>query len=336
MEYLYLGIDVGGSGIRAAVFNRSGEIKRRFLDVHFSKMPNNLDLLYELRILVKEAIKDCKDGEKLAAFCIASPGPLDPNRGIIISPPNLLMIRHLSVVEYFKYMFPDIFCFLINDADAAILGEFWFGAAKGYRNVVMLTLGTGIGSSILHDGWLQTGRGMGGEWGHTTIYSGGAQRQCQCGRMNCFESFCGTIGLARTYAEFFRLKFKNLSPEDIYKVSEDMMKHRGSDSHWRAVFHAYCRNFTEAIVNISNVHHPELIVIGGGIANQIIIDTVKNYLKNPTFSESLKYCLMPILKDLKIELASCANSGIVGAVKHAIDRHESIIERYRMEHGIIS
>ena len=187
---LYLGIDLGGSHISGQLFDRDGKEYFPVLEVKINSNLDSAQLISSLVNVVKFGLFTAQDGgNNLIATGLASPGPLNPDEGIIVSPPNLPNIRNLEVLKWLRRRTDGLEIFLLNDADAAVLGEQWLGSAEGFKDVVMLTLGTGVGSGVMAGGKLQRGQGMGGEWGHTTLFISGEQRVCSCGRTNCLEPF---------------------------------------------------------------------------------------------------------------------------------------------------
>ncbi|MEK7138938.1 MAG: ROK family protein [Patescibacteria group bacterium] len=318
MVNLYLGIDLGGSHISSWLFyNKAGESWGPFsrMSIDSDLGPDTLVSLLTDCIKSGQRVAQCNyeySNDALAAVGLASPGPLDPKNGIIISPPNLPNIRNVEIVKLLQQS-TGLQTFLVNDADAAVLGEQLLGSARGFNNVVMLTLGTGIGSGIIADGKLQRGRGMGGEWGHTAIASihSPGNRLCSCGRLNCLEVFCGTEGLALTYGNIFKARREDLTPDFVREISKQMRKK--TDERLSHLFNVYCSDLTEGIINIINVHHPECVVLGGGIACEDIVERVSQLLAN------VKHKLAVISRGVVIKLAANSNSGIIGAVVHAMD-----------------
>lgn len=338
MVELFLGIDLGGSHISSWSLDKSGDTYSPFSRIDIGSDLNADGLLNHLTSFVRTATELTRGGH-LVAIGLASPGPLDPYRGMIISPPNLPKVKNLEIVKMLQEK-TDLPVFLINDADAAVLGEAWLGSAQGFKNVVILTLGTGVGSGIIAGGKLQRGRGMGGEWGHTTVFFSDQKRPCSCGRWNCLEAFCGTEGLVETYCYFFSVKRETLKQAEIYAVSEKMRRYHDLDSQWRKVFDVYCHCLTEGIINIANIHHPDCVVLGGGIACSDIVEMIKKNLEMPNDlypnpSES-QYKLGILLEGLEIRLAVLDRPGVVGAAKYAMDCHEAIVSQLRAEHGVYS
>lgn len=329
---LYLGIDLGGSHISGWLLDRNGKKYNPFNKIGINSGLSSEELINHLTGLINTSRAPMWNYNVLA-IGLAGPGPLDPHEGVIISPPNLPNIKNLEVIKILREKI-GLPAFLTNDADAAVIGEHWLGAAKDFRNVVMLTLGTGVGSGIIIGGRLRRGRGMGGEWGHTTIFSD-ESRKCSCGRINCLEAFVSTEGLVQTYCRVFQADRKSIMPEEAV----DMSKHlraglKSGHDKWGQVLGFYCLHLADGIVNIANVHHPDCIVLGGGIAYEVIVKKVKTTIADIVADKNYK--LRGLLDGLEIRMASVEQPGIVGAAKYAMNCHEAEIEKYRAEHGIFS
>ncbi len=328
MPDYYLGIDLGGSGLRSGLINTGGTKILNLPEVNFK--PGSLDSDGLTKLLVEkiesaiQMISAKMVAKKITAIGFGSPGPLDPKAGVIECPPNL-KISNFPVVEILKKEFPKIPTFLVNDADASLLGEVWKGIAHGFKDVVMLTLGTGVGSGVMADGKLQRGRGKGAEWGHATINSN-ETRICSCGRRNCLEAFVSTRGLDATYSKIFGYA---ADPNAIKqgKVStmlrEGLARDDGLTKLWHDVLHAYAEHLSYGLKNIINVHNPECIILGGGIIqnNRYLFDEVKEELKK------MNDQMRGLVKGTKIGLAQLKRPGVIGAAKHAIDSYHVPIDR---------
>jgi glucokinase len=178
---------------------------------------------------------------------------------------------------------------IINDANAAALGEKYFGMAKGMKNFVVLTIGTGLGSGIVIDGHILNGEnGVAGEYGHVIIYPSG--RQCGCGRKGCLEAYVSASGICRTAAkllvtnnnisELRNLNFEDYTTETIYNfaVNGDVIANRA--------FEETGNLLGLAISNISAALDPEAVILAGGVMkagamlmNPVIKSFDENYLK---------------------------------------------------------
>jgi len=307
-----IGIDFGGSGLRTGLVNSKGVTHH--LEIH--KFPENqkIDNVY-LKNSLSCAIVEIKEAHRehiILGIGIGSPGPLDSKFGIIECPPNLPDIQNFDVVNILKRD-TQLPVFLLNDANAATIAECWIGAGRGYKDVVMLTLGTGVGSGIIAGGKLQCGKGKGGEWGHASIYIIDNPPICSCGELSHVESFLGTEALFRLYRSVYCDHFKS---NQIARVIHDGLKISNADSGYNIIFDHYVRYISEALKNIVSVHHPECIILGGGIALEL-----GDYLVPVLEKEfvSVKGNMKVLFQGIKIKIAELDQAGVVGAAKYAMD-----------------
>lgn len=198
-----------------------------------------------------------------------------------------------------------------NDVNVITLGEMWKGAAQGYRNVLGLAIGTGIGGGVIVDGKLVSGKnGAGGEVGHMKVERGG--KLCGCGQEGCWEAYASATGLIREAQSrltvnkgnllYERVKGRELEAKDIFDVAKE------GDSFALSLVDYEAEYIALGIGNLLNVIDPEIIVIGGGVAlaGDILFDRVNEKLK--------KYALASTLEGLRIVQADLGNdAGIMGA-----------------------
>jgi len=187
---------------------------------------------------------------------IGVPGTIDRKNGIVRYSNNIKWENVEIVKEMEKYL--PIPIKIANDADCAALGEAVAGAGKECQDVIMITLGTGVGGGIILDGNIYEGKGVGGsELGHMVIVEDG--EPCTCGRRGCLEAYASATALVR---DAKRAAGKDLTPEDIF---EGAMK---GDAALRKVTDLYIRRLGVGIVNIVNIFRPQLVLLGGEISGQ--------------------------------------------------------------------
>lgn len=319
-------IDLGASKVRFAAVNNRHELTE-YLDVPPVDLINNqLDngrligiLVDGIRKVYADLINE-KENNSPVAISIGSPGSLDPFKGIIEEPPNLPSIRNLAIVDELKKFFPTIPTFLLNDADAAGLGELWVGAGRKHNDIVLLTLGSGLGSAVIASGKLQRGLGKAAEWGHTSMYVENDQRLCSCGQWCCSEAYLGTKGLSETYARVFGIKTDDLSDSDRYSVSPKMRKGiEVNDPKWLKVLEEYAKNLAVLLRNIIKVHQPEVIILGGGIAywNTLLAKTKEELKKLMDLQNDDPNAL---IEGVEIKLAQSEIAAHLGAAKYALEQ----------------
>jgi len=263
---MYVGVDLGGSKIAAAIVNDEGEIMER---VH---MPTKADAGPEA--VVNGVIKACEtllDGVEQAPLSIGIgvPGTVRDDIGLVVFTPNL-PLKNIPMTKELskKYNCP---VRLGNDANCAALGEAVAGGAKGAKSVAMITLGTGLGGGIIIGGKLHTGlSGAGGEIGHMVIFAGG--RECGCGRRGCWESYGAATGLKKTALEYMQKHPESLMWELCVGLAERLDgravfdAYRAADPAAMLTVSTYTEHLAIGIVNIINILEPELFCIGGGIS----------------------------------------------------------------------
>jgi glucokinase len=304
-------IDIGASKIRFMTVNEKKEMTE-YLDTPPVNLVGweikNQELVKLLTDNIQRSINDIqKEGNEVSAISIGSPGSLDPIKGIILTPPNLKGIRHLAIVDELKRIF-NLPTFLLNDADASVKGEWWLREHKKFKDIVYLTLSTGVGSGILKNNQLLKEKL---ELGHQPLAIEGAQRLCSCGELNHAEAFLGTKGLAKTYSDVFEIK-TDLKPEEQHLISPRMREGVvNRDPKWMTVQETYANHLAIFLKNTFLDFRPELIILGGGIifGNKPLLDQTRDKLKQ----------LIPD-EVINVELAQSGNNVNLGAAKYALQQ----------------
>src|SRR5271154_7454050 len=194
-ENLFVGVDVGGTKVAAGLVNSQGEIianlrKPMVADrdsaAGLASVTGAIDALFDANPDMRETIR---------GIGICAPGPLDPNTGVVINPPNLKCWRNFPLAAEISQRY-DVAVKIDNDANAAALAEVRWGAGRGYKNVFYACIGTGIGTGIVFDGRIYHGRtGAAAEGGHVSIdYRGPV---CGCGKRGCIEILAAGPAIAR-------------------------------------------------------------------------------------------------------------------------------------------
>ncbi len=290
-EQRVLGVDVGSSNIK------SGWVLDGKID-NFKSIRINPDGV------VSEVIEVIKSYE-LDSDCIIGVGfPGFVSDGKVHSPPNLPSIRDLNLQEKLSEEIRRP-VYIFNDADAYILGEALYGAGKGNRIVVGLTLGTGVGGGFIVDGKVYTGsRGFASEFGHMTIDPKGPL--CHCGKRGCLEAFVGSYGVTGRYKH---LSGEELTVEEIFNKSKE-----GGKLALKTV-NEFGFYLAIGIKNIVEALDPDIVVLGGGItkAGNTIIELIE---ANQSFSSSRPF------EDVKIVLGKLPDkAGAIGAASWASSKH---------------
>ena len=267
----YLGIDLGGTNIAAAVTDEMGNILGRSrLDTPLGCWEVIADGVAQAARLAAEAA-----GTPLSAITAVGagiPGSVAPELGLVRYACNISM-ENCPLGEALSQRLDGLPVLLENDANAAALGEYAAGAGKGVRSMILVTLGTGVGGGIILDGKLYTGcNHTGGELGHFVIRRDGLP--CACGRRGCFEQYASATALLReTRAMMARLPSSlcwTLCGDDLAQVNGRVPfdAARQGDPGAREVVDAYLADLADGLTSLVNLFQPELLCLGGGVAGQ--------------------------------------------------------------------
>lgn len=275
-QSLALGVDIGGTKVAAGLVDESGTI----LQQARAPMAANGTASDGLAAVIS-AIKDV--GRKFDGHCglpavaggigICAPGPLDPERGVVINPPNLPCWRNYPLADEVAKIFR-VPVKVDNDANAAALAEAQWGAGRGYRNVFYATLGTGIGTGIIFDGRIYHGRtGAAAEGGHVSIDYRGPR--CGCGKPGCIEALASGPAIARRarskLSEGRRSVLLELAGGTLSEISSEMVGQAfaGGDPVAREVLLETVELLALWLGNMVDLLEPDVMVMGGGVGTML-------------------------------------------------------------------
>lgn len=306
MKYV-VGIDIGGTTVKIGLFTTEAELLDKW-EVVTRKEDNGAYILND----VAESVK-AKLAEKGIALSditgagVGVPGPVTAD-GVVKSCVNL---------GWGTFSVADTMTELLgvpvkagNDANVAALGEMWNGGAKGYKNVILVTLGTGVGGGIIIDGKVVAGsHGAGGEIGHATVNPHEIVA-CNCGKKGCLEQYSSATGLIRSVKEALE---KSDMPSILREMPDFMAKEildaaKGGDEFAVLEVEKFCHILGRALSVFAVVADPEVIVIGGGVskAGTYLTDMIQKYFDEYAFHACTA----------KVVLAELGNdAGIYGAAK---------------------
>ena len=305
-----IGIDIGGMSIKGAAVDSNGRVYEKFSMPFIKGEPGEVTIR-KLAEIVKEYIAANGLENKIVGIGLGSPGTLDIKNGIV-NYANNLGWENLHVADIFHEILPYPVR-LTNDANAASLGEAKYGAGKSYENIIMLTLGTGVGGGIIINGKLYEGNeGKGAELGHSVIVVDG--EQCTCGRKGCLETYASATALIRETKKAMHANRRSL----MWKVCPDIDLVGGKvpfeaakqgDKTAIDVLDNYIKYLGEGILNFCNIFRPNVVVLSGGIANagDYLFDRVNKYVKDRNYG----YKMTPEVKVVPAELGY--DSGKIGA-----------------------
>ena len=308
----YMGIDLGGTNIKAGVVDDAFRIIGRAKAKTGIPRPAE-EVMDAMAECAKAAAADAGvPWEQIRQVGIGVPGTANEETGVVEYANNLLF-ENVPMREYLqKRLHKEID--ITNDANAAALGEVLAGAARGASNAVAVTLGTGVGGGIIIDGRLFTGFHYGGaELGHMGIVLGG--RKCTCGRRGCLEAYASATGLIRSTKEameaFPDSLMWELARENGGNVSGRtafLAAGRG-DAAAQAVVNDYIQHLGYGLASIINILAPEILVIGGGVSNE-----GENLLRPLVECVRPQLYIRPPEKQTRIALATLGNdAGLIGA-----------------------
>ncbi len=260
---MYVGLDLGGSFLKAASFNLDGTWReRRSLDARGCRETEDYLALFE------DAAESLLPDGRVRGVGVAVAGVLAPDAGKVVDSPNLPALCGVDLLALLKDAFPSLPIYVMNDANAAALGEYFAGAGEGCRSMFILTLGTGVGGGfIVQDGDIWRGAsGMAGEVGHMIIEQNG--KPCTCGARGCLEAYFSGWALERD-AKAYAAQHPDSAIASLDEISPIALAElAGSGDHaaqllWKNGGHA----LGTGIANIMNLLNPESIVLAGGLAN---------------------------------------------------------------------
>lgn len=312
-------VDLGGSKIVSVVADAQGRILSRDLrETPAAKAPEPVieAVLESLHRVIAGA---GKRASQIAGIGLGAPGISSPETGVVSTPPNLPGWQEVPLRDIVarKMGLPTR---LINDANAAALGELLFGAARGARNFIYITISTGIGGGIVIDGKLYFGAsGAAGEVGHMTIVDDGPR--CTCGNRGCWEQMASGTALAREarkrIGEGTATIILDIAGGDIARVTAETVSQalmRG-DTLAKELVSRTSYYLGVGFATLINVFNPELIVIGGGLAN------IGDKLLDPAYREAGERVFKESFRAVRFVPAELgADSGVLGAAAWALGK----------------
>ena len=307
-ERVVFAVDLGGTHLRVALVDDTG----RILKQHKQDTPkgDSAEDIIDALVQVSERW-GCND-LPVVGVSIMVPGAVDCAKAVVVQAPNLpSLVKFPLKAELERRLGWPVY--LENDANAAAVGEMWMGAARGCRDVVSVTLGTGVGGGVILDGKLWRGsHGSAGEIGHTTVdpFSG---LKCKCGNTGCLELFASATAIVRMTREALSafpetsLKSDELTAEKVYDAGQE------GDELALAVFKRFGVYLGIGLANLINLIDPQIIVITGGVVNgwDLFAGEMYRQVEERAFRTTAL--------QVKIAKAECGdNAGLLGAARLAL------------------
>lgn len=261
MKKVYLGIDMGGTRIKLGLLDEEGDL------LETEMLPAKSDRSMEVRLneLVEDINRILSDKYKLLGIGIAFPGIVDHTNNKILSEYVKYADAHKADLNFWAETNWSVPMVIENDARAALIGEWQYGAGKGSDNILMVTLGTGMGSAVLIDGELLRGRNFlaGNLGGHMSIDFEGDE--CNCGNTGCVETAGSTWGLAKNLAKIENYKSSRLNSLSSFGFKDVFESASDGDEVAEKLKNRSLEAWSAGIINLLHAYDPELLIIGGGI-----------------------------------------------------------------------
>jgi glucokinase len=311
MAYFRVGVDLGGTNIKAGAVDENNRIAAR---ASRKTLPQRgfEAVADDIAAAAADALKAAGGGCGEAYIGIGSPGTVDAENGTVVFAGNLgwervPLAKAVSERSGMKV-------YLGNDADCAALGEYIAGAAKNRSSALLLTLGTGVGGGAVFGGKIFAGGGLGGaEFGHIILVSGG--ERCTCGRRGCFEAYCSATALIRdakrAALENTGSMLNSLCGGDLEKMDGKIPfdAAKAGDAAAKRVVDRYTELLGEGICDLVNLFRPEIVLLSGGVSAQgeYLTEPLNKFLRTHAFAGER----VPIPR---VETAMLGNdAGMIGA-----------------------
>jgi glucokinase len=311
MKKYVFGVDIGGTTCKIGFFETSGKLIDKW-EIRTNRDNNGESILSDVAQAVDNKLAQERiSKDEVQGIGVGVPGPVKSNGvvnrcvnlgwGIVDVAGDLGRLTGLEVK-------------VGNDANVAALGEMWKGGAEGCKDVIMVTLGTGVGGGIIVDGRIVAGfDGAGGEIGHITVNPDELE-PCNCGQYGCLEQYASATGivrvakrrLAKTEERTNLTKYDTLTAKDIFDEA------KAGDAVALSLIDEVCAILGSTLSNVACVVNPEVIVIGGGVskAGDILIDCIRKHFVETSFHAT---------RDTKFAAASLGNdAGIYGCAQMLI------------------
>lgn len=313
MKKYVFGVDIGGTTVKLGLFDVEGDVLDKW-EIPTRTENGGEKILPDIADSIREKMKQI-DKDFVAGVGVGAPGPVD-GKGIVHRAVNLGW-GTFSIKDTLEDLL-NMPVMAGNDANVAALGEMWMGGGQGYRDLVVVTLGTGVGGGIIIDGKMLTGAtGAGGEIGHIHV-NDEEEEICGCGNKGCLEQYSSATGITRLANQLLASSDKDSvlrGGEVSAKTVFDAVKER--DPLAVEVAEKFGKYLGDGLASIACVVNPEAIVIGGGVskAGEILIDFIRPHYEKNVFHGS---------RQVKFSLATLGNdAGIYGAAKLVLDAVEN-------------
>ena len=315
-----VGVDMGGTKILAAVINAKGEIVQQAKRATKPKKGPE-EVIERITRCIRKAIDSAElNPSQIRAIGIGSPGPLDPETGVIIFAPNLGWSNVPLKAKLEANL--SIPTFVDNDVNVGTLGEYAFGAGRGVKNLVGIFVGTGIGGGIILDGKLFHGvNKTAGEVGHMIVEAKGPR--CGCGNFGCLEAVASRTAITRDLQKAILKKGKKSKLTELNGGNLDLIRSKAiaravkqGDKPTIKVVQRAAKYLGISVASIVHFLNPEMVVLGGGV-----VEAMGDSLLDPIRHAAAEYALPTTMDGVQIVAATLGdNAGVIGASVLARER----------------
>ena len=299
---MILSIDIGGTAVKMGLVDHEGAIHARHeASVCFDHYQTPI-----LTTVIREAQAFlARESAQIEGIGVSATGQVDDRAGAVIGTNGKIPNYEGAQIKRDMEAAFGVPVFALNDANAAALGECFAGRAKGVQNVLMVTLGTGVGGGIVLGGKIFGGtRGIAGELGHFTLYQDGPR--CPCGKRGCFESYAATTALVRRAKE--ATGEADMNGRIVFSRAAD------GDQAMLAVLSAWIDDIAAGISGLVHIFNPQMVLIGGGVSAQEAL------LIAPLRERVLRSVMPRFAEGLRLEAATLGNdAGMIGAARFYLD-----------------
>ena len=301
-------LDVGGTKVLGAIFNEKDEIIYRLKKRSKSSGEGSADVEKVIISVVEEMIAESGiDRSKLNAIASCAPGVIDQDRGVVLFTPNLPW-RDYDMASSMRKKFGVPF-YVGNDVNLGVLGEYHFGAGRGYKNIVGFFVGTGMGGGLILNGSLYTGnRFKAAEYGHMVLDPEGPL--CNCGQRGCLEAFSSKQGMSayirQQAARGRETMMAEAVQEGVFRSKKLKKALEAGDKVAMEAVDRACHWLAVAAGNMINIFSPDLVLLGGGV-----IEAVGNLFLEKILAEVDRYCMPLIRSTVDIKIADLGDDSIL-------------------------
>lgn len=312
MNKYLLGIDIGGTTVKLGLFNNEGELLNKW-EIETRKIENGKYILFDIAESINNTLEESNiSKDDVLGAGVGVPGPVKDD-GTVLGCVNLGWPVFNVSEELEKLL--NIPIKVANDANIAALGEMYQGGGKGYENMIMVTLGTGVGGGVIINNHVIAGtNGAGGEIGHINV-NPHEKISCNCGRKGCLEQYASATGIVKLAIDILTnensdsklRKIENITAKDVFDLAKE------NDELAIKVVDKFSSILGRALSNIACICNPEAFVIGGGVskAGDMLLDRLKKCYSENTFYAAA---------NTDFKLATLGNdAGIFGGAKLALE-----------------